>query len=166
MPRVALPVAPVLCCILAGCGSSSVTLNPTRVEQAIAASILAQRHVTAAVSCPSGIPVAAHRRFRCVAEVGSHNTPFLVTEGRSGHVTFVGIPPPAGPLIDSSRVAEAIERSILAQRHLRTTVRCPSDIPLQRGLAFVCIAMTLSGRTTDFLVRQQDDRGHVTYRAR
>lgn len=154
--------------MLAGCGSSSpATLNPSRIEQAIAKAILAQRHVTATVSCPSGIQVAPHRQFRCVAEVGSHNTAFLVTEGStSGHVTFIGVPPTASQLIDGGRVASAIERSILTQRHLRSTVRCPLDIPLQRGLAFVCIATTPSGATTDFIVQQRDDRGDVTYRAR
>lgn len=142
-------------------------LNPNRIEHAIATSILAQRHVTAAVSCPSGVPVSPHRQFRCVAEVGSHNTPFLVTEGsRSGRVTFVGVPPAATPLIDESRVVSAIERSILNQRHLRSSVRCPSDIPLQRGLAFVCIARVPSGAATEFVVEQRDGRENVTYRAR
>jgi hypothetical protein len=165
--RVPPAVGLVLGCILAGCGSSSpATLNPGRVEQAIATSILAQRHVTAAVSCPSGVPVVPHRQFRCVAEVGSQNTPFLVTEGtKLGDVAFVGISPAAGPLIDRGRVASAIQRSILVERHLRLTVRCPSDIPQQRGLSFVCIAKTPSGAATDFVVQQKDDRGDVTYRA-
>jgi hypothetical protein len=167
-PPVLLPVALVLVCVLTGCGSSKpATLNPTRIEQAIATSIRAQRDVAAAVSCPSGIPVVPDRQFRCVAEVGAHNTPFLVTEGtKLGHVTFAGLPPTATPLIDGSRVAAGIERSLLTQRHLGSTVRCPSDIPLQRGLTFVCIAKTPSGATTDFVVQQRDDRGDVSYRAR
>jgi Domain of unknown function (DUF4333) len=86
-----------LIALLAACGGSSSTpksIDAPRVARAIAATIHHQRGVSAQVTCPTGVPLAAHRQFRCVAEVGSRDTPFLVTErDASGHVAYVGVSP-------------------------------------------------------------------------
>lgn len=168
MHRRLLGLAGVAAGLLPGCGSGMpATLNPVRIERAIAGSIRAQRGVDATVACPPAQPIKAHRQFRCVAEVGAHNTPFLVTEtDSSGHVSYVGLSPSATPQVDGRRVAHEIAQLLAAHRHVHAAVRCPSGIPLQQGLAFICIATTASGSTTQFEVRQTDGRGHVTYRAR
>jgi hypothetical protein len=160
--------AATVACLVSACGSSApATLNPARVEHAIAASIQAQRHQTAAVTCPPAQPIAVHHQFRCVAQIGAQITPFLVTEtDAAGQVSYLGVAPSATPVVDGSRVALAIENSIAAQRHLHTSVQCPSGIPLQQGLSFVCTARTPNGATTDFEVDQTDGHGHVTYRVR
>ena len=152
--------------LLAGCGGSGpTTLNPARVEQSIAASILAQRGIHAQVACPSGVPVAARQTFRCVAEVGVRNTTFFVTESDSaGHVTYVGVGS-AAPALDSRTIASAIAHSILTERGVHATVSCPAGIPMQQGLSFVCIAHRPGGATY-FDVEQVNGRGGVTYRAR
>lgn len=157
-----------LASLLCACGSAQPgALNTTRVARAIARSIHAQRGVTAQVTCPTGIPIGAHRQFRCVAEVGTHNTPFLVTElDATGHVSYVGVSPLATPLLDTAKVALAIEQSNTTVRAVRSKVQCPTDIPLQRGLAFACIATTSAGVMTVFDVEQVDGRGHVSYHAR
>jgi uncharacterized protein DUF4333 len=151
---------------LAACGSSSSPsgLDTARVAHAIEASITAQRHVTAHVSCPTGIDLQAHLTFYCVAEVGARNTPFRVTErDASGHVRYAGVT--AAPLLDTNAVATSIVRSIKAKKARRASVRCPSRIPRQKGLSFVCVASTTAG-DTGFTVDQVDGAGHVTYRAR
>jgi hypothetical protein len=158
-----------LIALLAACGGSSSTpksIDAPRVARAIAATIHHQRGVSAQVTCPTGVPLAAHRQFRCVAEVGSRDTPFLVTErDASGHVAYVGVSPSRTQLLNTAKVAAAIQRSISSQRKVSTTVRCPSDIPMQRGLPFICTATSANGRHTEFDVTQTAG-GHVTYKAR
>ena len=70
--------------------------------------------------------------------------------------------------LDVARVERAIERSILAQRHLKSTVVCPAKVP-QRPGKFPCIATTLSVKKphraikTPFVVTIRNDKGAVTY---
>jgi hypothetical protein len=152
---------------LAGCGSKTDSnLDAVHVARSIAASIEQQRHVSAQVTCPTTVPQRAHLRFWCVAEIGSSNTSFLVTErDGSGHVTYVGERPARTPVLDSAKVESAIEHTIEAKTHKQATVQCPSGIPRQSGLPFICTATTAGG-ATDFRVDQSDSDGHVTYRAR
>ena len=70
--------------------STPVILNTERVERSIEASILAQRHLTATVSCPVNIVQKAGVVFDCQATVGSRQFPVVVTESDgNGHVTYV-----------------------------------------------------------------------------
>jgi len=95
----------VACAVLAsGCGSSSGNtpttkaeyLNIVRVEHAIEASILSQRHLKAQVRCP--VKVAQKPgKFPCIASMISAKkphkeirTPFIVTiHNDKGYVTYV-----------------------------------------------------------------------------
>ena len=157
--------------VASACGDSHhsattvATVNPIRVAAAIAASVRHDRHVDASVTCPSGVPLRKHARFYCVAQVGPRLTPFHVTEtGAAGQVTYVGVSPHQAPLLGTGSVARAIVASIKSSRGVTAVVRCPVDIPMQRGLAFACTATTRSG-STHFEVRQTDGHGHVTYHA-
>jgi ABC-type phosphate/phosphonate transport system ATPase subunit len=70
--------------------STPVILNTERVERSIEASILAQRHLTAMVSCPVNIVQKAGVVFNCQATVGGRQFPVVVTESDgNGHVTYV-----------------------------------------------------------------------------
>jgi hypothetical protein len=70
--------------------------------------------------------------------------------------------------LDVARVERAIERSILSQRHLKSTVVCPATVP-QRPGKFPCIATTLSVKKphkaikTPFVVTIHNSKGYVTY---
>ncbi len=70
--------------------------------------------------------------------------------------------------LDVARVERAIERSILAQRHLKSTVKCPAKVP-QRPGKFACVATTLSVKKphraikTPFIVTIRNNKGAVTY---
>jgi hypothetical protein len=70
--------------------------------------------------------------------------------------------------LDIARVEHAIERSILAQRHLKSTVVCPTTVP-QRPGRFPCIATTLSVKKphraikTPFVVTIHNSKGVVSY---
>ena len=78
--------------LLAGCGSSSTTIDHTVVEKAIEISIAQQQHVIAIVSCPKGIVAQDGRRFYCSATLASgRQLPIAVTatDGR-GDVTYSG----------------------------------------------------------------------------
>ncbi len=70
--------------------STPVILNTDRVERSIEASIRAQRHLTATVSCPVNIEQKAKVVFDCQATFRGRQFPVVVTEvdGR-GHVTYV-----------------------------------------------------------------------------
>jgi hypothetical protein len=71
--------------------------------------------------------------------------------------------------VDTAKVARSIEQSILAQRHLASTVVCPVTVPAVRGKTFECVATTQTAKKpprpvkTTFLVTVQNDRGGVTY---
>lgn len=73
--------------------------------------------------------------------------------------------------LDVARVERAIERSILAQRHLKSTVVCPATVP-QRPGKFPCIATTLSVKKphrpikTPFVVTIHNSKGLVSYEGR
>jgi hypothetical protein len=157
--------------LASGCGGSShpgasgATIDSSRVANAIAASVRHERHVDASVTCPSGLPVRRRATFYCVGQVGSRVTPFHVTEtGGHGQVRWVGVSPDRTRLLGTAAVARAIVASIKSSRGVTAVVRCPADIPMQRGLPFACTATTKSG-DTHFEVRQTDDHGHVTYHA-
>lgn len=70
--------------------------------------------------------------------------------------------------LNVARVERAIERSILTQRHLKSTVVCPAKVP-QRPGKFPCIATTISVKKphraikTPFVVTIRNDKGAVTY---
>jgi anti-sigma factor RsiW len=71
--------------------------------------------------------------------------------------------------LDTARVARSIEQSILAQRHLRSTVVCPTAVPQVKGETFECLATTrtitkpVKVGKTPFLVTIQNGNGYVTY---
>lgn len=71
--------------------------------------------------------------------------------------------------LNTTRVEHSIEQSILAERHLASTVVCPSAVPQEAGRTFECIASTPSAKKpgtlikTPFVVTIQNSKGYVTY---
>jgi Domain of unknown function (DUF4333) len=146
---------------LAACGSSTPTLSAATAEQAIASSILAQRNLHVAVTCPSNIASKAGTHFVCTArlDVGTYPVPGVVTNDR-GHIVYSN----TSPLIalDIPHVEAAISRSILAQRGARAQVRCPAEVLQQAGLRFACRA-EFDRRAHAFTVVEVDGNGRVRY---
>ncbi len=56
----------------------------------------------------------------------------------------------------------AIAASILTQRHLYATVRCPSKVPRKAGLVFTCTA-SLNVGTYPVSVTETNNSGHFRY---
>ncbi|HEY1537802.1 MAG TPA: hypothetical protein VGF63_00285 [Solirubrobacteraceae bacterium] len=76
---------------VAACGSTSspTILNTEKVERAIEASSLAQRHKHVHVSCPSGVHQKKGLVFACVTLSPHGTTRFVVTElDGAGHVHY------------------------------------------------------------------------------
>jgi len=70
--------------------STPVALNTGKVADSIQASILSQRHLHAAVSCPDNVIQKAGVVFECTATVGGHRFAVYVTQtDGDGHVVFV-----------------------------------------------------------------------------
>ena len=67
--------------------------------------------------------------------------------------------------LDTGRVERAVAASILAQRGLRTTVTCPSDVPLKAGYSFTCNAKLDVG-SYPVTVVVTNSKGHVRYENR
>lgn len=65
-------------------------------------------------------------------------------------------------ILNTNRVEQAIESSILQQRHLRSTVTCPVNIEQRRGVRFFCQA-TVGHRNYSVSVNQTDGSGHVSF---
>lgn len=71
--------------------SRLVVLDIAKIQRAIGASILRQRHLRSAVSCPAHVLQQAGIRFLCTATVDGRAYPFDVTEiDADGHVRYVG----------------------------------------------------------------------------
>jgi hypothetical protein len=62
----------------------------------------------------------------------------------------------------TDKVERSIEASILSQRHLPSTVRCPVNIVQKAGVVFKCVA-TVRGRNFQVVVTETDGSGHVVY---
>jgi Domain of unknown function (DUF4333) len=146
---------------LSGCGTSGPTLKTATYERAIAASILAQHHLTATVRCPPEVPRKAGVTFTCTASLDAGTYPVSVTEtNNSGHVEYQNETPLL--TLDIAGVERAIEQSISSQRHLKSTVSCPAEVIQKKGIVFTCIA-EVSGRSYPFEVTEVDENGHVRY---
>ena len=74
--------------------------------------------------------------------------------------------------MDTPKVALSIEQTILAKRHLKSTVTCPAPMPAVPGNTFECIASIAAAKPphkvskTPFLVTIRTARGYVTYEGR
>lgn len=76
---------------VSACGSSgsTVSLDGTKIERAIERSSLAQRGLTARVSCPADIQLEKGMTFECIAVVDKIRTRFVVTQtDAAGHVRY------------------------------------------------------------------------------
>ena len=154
-------VAAIAATALAGCGASTATLDVTGVEHAIAASILAQRHLVVGVVCPSKVPRKPGAHFDCAAILQVGTYPVAVSEtSNAGHVIYANPTPLIA--LNTAKVQQAIASSIRAQRHASATVQCPSQVLQQAELVFTCAA-TFNGATRQFVVTQVDGAGSVLY---
>jgi uncharacterized protein DUF4333 len=71
----------------------------------------------------------------------------------------------APKVLNTTKVARAIQQSSLSQRGEYAKVSCPADVRQQKGLVFSCSALV--GRvSTRFVVTQLDGNGDVHYEAR
>jgi hypothetical protein len=156
--------------LVAGCGGSSSPkttttsgspLAVTTIERAIELSIQKQHGVATVVTCPTNAPRRAGYRFTCTAalDVGTYPVSVLEVNARGG-VTYSNSAPL--DVVDSSRVAKAIEDSIRSQRRLSAAVTCPATILEAKGLTFTCTAKTRKG-TGAFRVTETNSYGHVTF---
>lgn len=73
-------------------------------------------------------------------------------------------------MLNTPRVATAIEQSILSERHIHAKVVCPPTVPQKKGLTFTCVATTRTKKGhhpihTMFTVFQTDSNGHVYYQS-
>ena len=65
-------------------------------------------------------------------------------------------------ILNTVRVERSIEASILAQRHLASSVGCPVNIVQKAGVVFDCVA-SVRGRQFTVVVTETDGNGHVVY---
>jgi hypothetical protein len=149
---------------IAGCGSSTPSLNTTPVARAIARSILAQRSLTTTVHCPATVPLRAGLVFTCTARLDVGSYPISVREiNASGRVRYGNTAPLV--ILDIQKVQRAITTSILTQRHLRAVVVCPAEVIEQAGVRFTCTAR-VNGARYPFAVTETNGHGNVRYEGR
>jgi len=153
--------AVLLASCLSGCGSSSLKLKTGAIEHAIAHSIRVEHGLRATVRCPSAVPRKVGSVFTCTASLEVGTYPVLVTEtnGR-GHVRYQNLTPLI--TLDIATVERGITLSILHQRHLHSTVTCPTEVLQEAGVAFTCTA-AVNGQSYPFSVTEVDNSGHVRY---
>ncbi len=65
--------------------------------------------------------------------------------------------------LNTSQTKAAIEESILSQRHIHTSVVCPTEVVREKGVTFQCVATTPNGVKTIFHVVEANSRGYVEY---
>jgi len=148
---------------IAACGSSEPKLDTARVENAVAASILAQRGLHTTVTCPSEVAIKTGASFTCNAklDVGTYPVTVVITNSK-GHVRYENRAPLVA--LNTEKVEHAIAASIAAQRHLTATVACPPEVLQKAGITFTCTA-TVSGSSKryPFEVTQVGNNGRVKY---
>lgn len=149
---------------LAACGASTPTVNRLALERSIAGTILTQRHIYSLVSCPESIPRQKGHTFTCNAKLTVGNYPMHVTEtDDSGHVKYSNSA--ALVVLDTAKVAGAIEAAALSQRKLHAQVACPARVLQKKGVYFTCVA-TAGGVSHPFRVLETDGSGHVQFNGR
>jgi hypothetical protein len=85
------------------------------------------------------------------------------TGGAAANASHAGQPT---RLLDTKRVALAIEQSIQSQRQISSKVTCPRAVPQEKGRTFTCVAQTKAHNQhvkTVFTVSQKNDAGRVNY---
>jgi hypothetical protein len=71
--------------------------------------------------------------------------------------------------VDTAKVAQSIEQTVLAKRHTVVKVTCPASEASEPGKTFECIATSVSTKPphletkTPFVVTVQNRFGYVTY---
>ncbi|MDQ6807457.1 MAG: hypothetical protein M3065_21475 [Actinomycetota bacterium] len=68
-------------------------------------------------------------------------------------------------MLNTKKIARAIERSSLAQRGEYAHVTCPTRVHQHKGLVFSCTAV-VGHTSTPFAVTELDGSGEVHYQAR
>lgn len=81
------------------------------------------------------------------------------TRSRSTTVALSG----STKFLNTGRVEEAIDESVLDQRGLQAHAFCPSRVPQAVGQTFTCIAYAPKVHPAAFNVVQIDSSGHVRY---
>jgi hypothetical protein len=149
--------------LLSACGSSTPSLDSVKIERAIATSILKEHHLHTAVACPSKVPQRSGHVFTCTARLDVGAYPVTVTEiDGTGQVRYQDNRPLV--VLNIAKVEQAIEASVLDQRHLRATASCPAEVLQRAGLVFRCTAMIDgTARRYPFMVSEVDNAGHVRY---
>ena len=122
------------------------------------------------------MPLAQHRRLTSNADIRSARSgrigrSLLIAGLIAGCLILTACGSAAsssrsvGPrILNTTKVARAIQQSSLAQRDEHAQVSCPIDVPQQRGHVFSCTALV--GRvSTRFVVTELDGSGHVHYYA-
>jgi hypothetical protein len=149
--------------------SASQTVDAIRLEKGIAASAKAQRHHKTVVVCPPAIAVKTGLKFYCAAQAGGEVTPFLVTEGPGGKLTYRPVPAATTPSVDMPQIEIQIAEAAHAKHETALSVSCPQEMPRQQGLVFVC-AVTLTAakvtKPTSYVVREVNSVGRVTFESR
>lgn len=65
-------------------------------------------------------------------------------------------------LLNTAAIETTIERSLLTQHHLTSTVKCPNHVTQNAGAVFYCSARGRQRRYS-IVVTETNDMGHVTY---
>jgi hypothetical protein len=148
---------------LSACGSSTRTLDSSKVERAIASSIRDERGLNTTVLCPSKVVQQAGHTFTCTARLDAGTYPVTATEiGGAGQVRFQD----NARLIalNVARIRRAIQASVFSQRHEHATVSCPAEVLQRAGLVFRCTAVVAGAqRRYPFIVSEVGNAGHVRY---
>jgi hypothetical protein len=151
--------------LAAACGSSSPpkakSLNVAGVRRAIELSIHKEHGITTVVHCPTKVPVREGFRFTCKADLAVGVYPLNVVEvTKKGGVRYSSSVPLQ--VLDGHTVERAIQKAILKERHLHSTVSCPAPILQEKGLKFACTATTKKG-SGPFTVTEVNSVGGVTF---
>ena len=65
-------------------------------------------------------------------------------------------------MLNTAAIKTAIQRLLVTQHHLTSTVKCPDEVPQKADVVFYCSA-TNKQRRYLVVVTETNDSGHVTY---
>ena len=147
---------------LAACETDDM-IDKDKAEQLVADTIKEDLNQQVEVSCPDDVEVKKGDTFDCEVTGDVSGTAKVTQTSDDGDV-IAEFKPPAGQGKDLTINIDLVEREIQEQVQKQggvenVTVRCPEEVPIEKGNTFDC--QVSGGATGTSTVKQVDDTGNV-----
>ena len=130
-----VPLAAVVACGLAACGSD--TVDTAQIEQGIEKSLSTSGVKVTKADCPSDVKKEKGDTFNCTVSLSNGGTGKVkVTQDGANHYTYAFVP--GSVQIPGSYAEEQIQKELESEGISGATVNCPDNIIVKVGTTVTC----------------------------